>query len=334
MKVVCCPDKLKGVLAAEEAAQALAVGVRRAGLEADELPLADGGEGTAEALAAALGGRWQTAKVADALGRRVEARLLLLPGGRAVVESAQAVGLWRLAPSELDPIRASSAGLGELLLAAVEAGAREILVTLGGSATVDGGEGMRQALSGHSLDGVRLRAACDVKNPLLGPNGAARVFGPQKGATQRQIVELERRLSELEAIRPYAELPGAGAAGGLGAAMAALGAELVSGIDLVLDTVGFRERVTGAVLAVTGEGQVDEGSAQGKVPAGVSAACAAAGVPCIVFGGRVRGGTDALYALGATAIFALSGRRERARQDLETLGEALARVAAAFHDAR
>lgn len=334
MKVVCCPDKLKGVLAAEEAAHALAVGVQRAGLEAYELPLADGGEGTAEALAAALGGHWHTASVADALGRPVEARFLLLPGGRAVVESAQAVGLWRLAQSELDPIRASSAGLGELLLAAVEAGASEILVTLGGSATVDGGEGMRAVLAGRPLDGIRLRAACDVTNPLLGRNGAARVFGPQKGATRSQVTELERRLAGMEAIRPYADLPGAGAAGGLGAAMAALGAELISGIDLVLDTVGFRERVKGALLAVTGEGQVDEGSAQGKVPAGVAAACASAGVPCVVFGGRVSGGAEALYALGATAVMSLSGKRERARQDLEALGEALARIAAAFHDAR
>ncbi len=334
MKVVCCPDKLKGVLTADEAAQALAEGVRRTGLEAEELPLADGGEGTAEALAAALGGTWQTATVADALGRSVETRFLLLPGGRAVVESAQAIGLWRLAPSELDPIHASSAGLGELLLAAVAAGATEILVTLGGSATVDGGEGLRLALAGRSLDHVRLRAACDVKNPLLGPQGAARVFGPQKGATPSQVVELEHRLAQMEAIREYADVPGAGAAGGLGAAMAALGAELVPGIDLVLEAAGFRDRIAGAALVVTGEGQVDEGSASGKVPAGVALACAGAGVPCVVFGGRVRGGIAALYALGATAVFPLSGRRDQARQDLEALGEALGRMVSAFSTSR
>jgi glycerate kinase len=334
VRVLCCPDKLKGVLSAPEATAALAEGVSRAGHDAVELPLADGGEGTGEAIAAAQGGSWHTARVSDALGRRVEARFLLLPGGRAVVESAQAVGLWRLAPSELDPIGASSAGLGELLLAAVDAGATEILVTLGGSATVDGGEGMRRALSVRGLDGVRLRAACDVTNPLLGPRGAARVFGPQKGASREQVVELEGRLAGMKEIAPYAELPGAGAAGGLGAAMAALGAELVSGIDLVLEAAGFRDRLAGCALAITGEGQVDEGSASGKVPAGVAAGCAAAGVPCVVFGGRVRGGTSALYALGATAIFALSGRREHARQDLEVLGEALARLVAAVGESR
>ena len=331
MNVLCCPDKLKGVLSAAEAARALAEGAGRVpGIETEELPLADGGEGTGAALAAVLGGEWRFARVSDPLGRPVEARFALLPGARAVVESAEAIGLWRLERGERDPLRATSAGLGELLAAAVEAGATEILVTLGGSATVDGGAGMRAALAGRSLDSVRLRAACDVTNPLLGERGAARVFGPQKGATRDQVEELERRLAAMEELRPYAELPGAGAAGGLGAALAALGAKLVPGIELVLEAVGFLERLAGADLVVTGEGTVDETSAAGKVPGGVATACAAADVPCVVFGGRVRGGAEALYALGASAVFPLSGRRERAQRDLVDLGEALGRLVTAL----
>jgi glycerate kinase len=330
VSILCCPDSLKGVLTAREAAQALATGVARAGVEADELPLADGGEGTAEALHAALGGEWRVAEVQDPLGRLVDARFLLLPGRRAVVESAEAIGLTRLAPAERDPLVATSAGLGQLLRAAAAAGATEILVTLGGSATVDGGAGMRAELGGRVLPGIRLRAACDVRNPLLGERGAARVFGPQKGATPAQVEELERRLAAMDELRAVCELPGAGAAGGLGAALAALGAELVPGCELVLETLGFAERVAGKRLAITGEGRVDESSAEGKVPAGVATACAAAGVPCVVFGGQVASGAAALYELGASAVLRLTGQPGRARQDLLELGEALGRLARAF----
>jgi glycerate kinase len=330
LTVLCCPDSLKGVLTAREAAQALATGVGRAGLAAEELPLADGGEGTAAALHAALGGEWRTVEVQDPLGRLVDARFLLLPGGRAVVESAEAIGLTRLARAERNPLKATSAGLGQLLRAAADAGAREILVTLGGSATVDGGAGMRGELGDRGLPGVRLRAACDVTNPLLGERGAARVFGPQKGATPAQVEELERKLAAMEELRDVRDLPGAGAAGGLGAALAALGAELVPGSRLVLETLGFEERLAGARLAITGEGRVDESSAEGKVPAGVAAACSAAGVPCVVFGGRVSGGVAALYELGASAVLRLSGDPARAREDLIDLGEALGRLTRAL----
>lgn len=332
MKLVCAPDSLKGVLAATDAAAALAAGARRVdGVEAEPLPLADGGEGTAETLHAVAGGEWRHALVHDPLGRAVDARFLLLPGARAVIESAEAIGLERLEASERDPLRATSYGLGELLAAAVDAGAREVLVTLGGSATVDGGEGMRRALAGRELAGMRLRAACDVTNPLLGERGAARVFGPQKGASPEDVAELERRLAAMEELRPVADVPGAGAAGGLGAALAALGAELVPGIELVLEAVAFTERLRGATLVVTGEGKVDETSAHGKVPAGVVRACAAHGVPCAVFGGLVeRAGARALYALGAAAVLPLSGRPERAHDDLVDLGEALARLTVAL----
>lgn len=331
MSVLCCPDSLKGVLTAREAAQALATGVGRAGLEADELPLADGGEGTAEALHAALGGEWRVVEVEDPLGRLVDARFLLLPGGRAVVESAEAIGLPRLAPGERDPLVATSTGLGQLLRAAAGAGASEILVTLGGSATVDGGAGMRAALGDQGLPGVGLRAACDVRNPLLGERGAARVFGPQKGATPAQVKELERRLAAMAELRDVRELPGAGAAGGLGAAFAALGAELVPGCELVLEALGFRERLAGVRLVITGEGRVDETSAEGKLPGEVTTACVAAGVPCVVFGGQVSaGGAAALYGLGASAVLRLSGQARRAREDLIELGEALGRLAQVF----
>jgi glycerate kinase len=325
LKVTCCPDSLKGVLSATQAAAALAAGARVAGWEADELPLGDGGEGTADALFAALGGEWRTERVRDALGRAVDARWLLLSDGSAVVESAQAIGLWRLRPDERDPMRAASDGLGDLLLAAVRAGAHEVIVTLGGSATVDGGVGLRRALGGQRLDGIRLRAACDVTSPLLGLRGAARVFGPQKGATPAQVEELEHRLAALDELRPYAELPGAGAAGGLGAALAAFGATLEPGSALVLDAVGFQARLAGSDLAVTGEGTVDSTSAAGKVPGAVAAACRSAAVRCVVFGGRVEGSVEELRALGANEVVALSGRPERAVEDLRALGESLAR---------
>jgi glycerate kinase len=322
--IVCCPDSLKGVLSAQGAAAALSAGVRAAGADAVELPLADGGEGTASALAGALGGEWRRARAQDPLGRPVDARWLLLPGSRAVVESAEAIGLPRLTVGERNPLRTSSYGLGELLRQAVEAGAREVIVTLGGSATVDGGAGMREALAGVDLGQVRLRAACDVTNPLLGERGAARVFGPQKGATPAQLVELERRLASIEELRPFADLPGAGAAGGLGAALAALGAVLEPGAELVLATVGFRERVRGAMLAVTGEGGVDRTSTEGKVPGAVAASCREEGVRCVVFGGVVdEAGAGALRALGAEVV-ALSGVRARAHDDLVRLGERLA----------
>ncbi len=288
------------------------------------MPLADGGEGTAEVLRTALGGEWRTAEVSDPLGRWVEARFLLLPGARAVVESAEAIGLWRLRDDERDPTRTTSRGLGELIHAAIEAGAREITVALGGSATVDGGAGLREVLPELRVPVI---AAVDVRNPLLGPRGAARAFGPQKGATPEQVEELEERLASMTELRDVADVPGAGSTGGLGAAFAALGVELVPGIDLVLRDVGFAGALEGAAVAVTGEGGVDPSSAEGKVAAGVAAACAAVGVPCIVFGGRVEpGSAAALYDLGATAVFSLSGRPERARDALGDLGEALGRL--------
>jgi glycerate kinase len=304
------------VLSARKAAAALAEGFRRAGVDVDELPVADGGEGTAEALHAALGGEWREAAVADPLGRKVDARFLRLADERAVVESAEAIGLSRLAPDERDPLRASSRGLGELVVAAVEAGARELLVGLGGSATVDGGAGLREVISSLPVPTV---VACDVSNPLLGERGAARAFGPQKGATPAQVEELERRIAGMDHLRPFAELRGAGAAGGLGAAFAALGAELVPGAELVLSTLGFRRRIRGAALVVTGEGVVDRTTAEGKAPGVVLSVCREEGIRCVVFGGRV------VEPLPGAEAHALSGDPARARDDLVALGEKLGR---------
>jgi glycerate 2-kinase len=311
VRALACPASLKGVLGAAAAAAALAEGLRAGGAAADECPVADGGEGTMEVLRAALGGDWRETQASDPLGRPVRARWLALRDGTAVVESAEVLGLHLLAPQELDPLVASSRGLGELILD-VESSA--LLVALGGSATVDGGAGMRAVL--RRLDGPT-RVLCDVRTRL---GDAARLYGPQKGAGEADVVELEARLAAMRVLQPYAHLPGSGAAGGLGAAFAALGAELVPGAATVLELIGFERRIRGASLVVTGEGTVDATTAEGKAPAEVARACAAAGVRCVVFGGRVVDGADAI---------ALSGDPARAREDLVQLGRRLATGASA-----
>jgi glycerate 2-kinase len=280
--------------------------------------MADGGEGTAEGLRTSLGGEWRTASVSDPLGRPVEARFALLPDGRAVVEAATAIGLARLSGDELDPMRASSRGLGEVIVAAQDAGATGLVVGLGDSATVDGGAGLRQVLGAVPAGTL---VACDVANPLLGPRGAARAFGPQKGATPAQVEELERRLASDPDLEPYADFPGAGAAGGLGAALAFLGATLVPGSELVAGAIGLRARLGGAALVVTGEGTVDAASREGKVTGHVASLAADAGVRCVVFGGRVEASLP-----GAETV-ELSGDPSRAETDLEELGERLGREA-------
>jgi glycerate kinase len=302
---------------------ALTAGLREGGADAEELPVADGGEGTAEVIAAARGGAWRGAAVFDPLGRTVEARYLVLDDGGAVVEAAEAIGLRRLAPEERDPLRASSRGLGELLLAAAADTTGTLLVGLGDTATVDGGAGLLEVV-GERLQGRTLRAACDVRNPLLGERGAARAFAPQKGATPELVEELERRLAAMDVLRPYADLPGAGAAGGLGAAFAALGAELVSGAELVLEIVGLRAQVRGADLVVTGEGTVDRSTFEGKAPGEVLRACQEVGVRCVLFGGQVAEPPPELE------VHELPNGPERAADDLVELGERLARALLGF----
>ena len=312
MKALLCPASLKGVLSARAAAAALGRGFREIGGDATELPVADGGEGSCEVLELALGGEWRDAVVSDPLGRPVPARWLLLPDGRAVVEAAAAIGLPLLAPHERDPLRASSRGLGELLLAALAESPTSLIVALGGTATVDGGAGLRECLRGFSLPTVAL---CDVRTRLA---EAARLFGPQKGASLADIPELEHRLEAMEELRPFAELPGSGAAGGLGAAFAALGADLVPGASAVLDFLGFDERLAGHDLVVTGEGQIDVTTAEGKAPGEIARRCSVAGVRCVFFGGRVR-----VEVAGAETI-ELSGERAQAEADLVDLGRRLA----------
>ncbi len=315
MLALASPASLKGVLSPLEAASLLAAGLRRVpGLVVDELPVADGGEGTAAVIQAALGGTWQTATVSDALGRPVRATWLLLDDGTAVVESAQAIGLPLLDEAERDPLHATSAGLGELLLATLAERPTALLVCIGGTATIDGGTGLR-AVVGARLADIPLRALCDVRNPLLGERGAARVFGPQKGASPEVVEELEARLAALEELAPFRDLPGAGAGGGLGAAFAALGGTLVDGAELVLDTIGFDQRARAADLVVTGEGTVDATTLEGKAPGAVLRRCERLAVRCELFGGVVRDGLRA---------HALSGSPARAGEDLVRLGEELA----------
>jgi glycerate kinase len=297
-----------------EAAAALAAGFRAAACPVRELPVADGGTGTAEVLALALGGDWHEAAVADPLGRLVTARWLLLPDRTAVVESAEAIGLALLEANELDPLLASSRGLGDLVCHALAERPKALLVCLGDSATIDGGAGLLEVLEPFDLE---VQVACDVRNPLLGERGAARVFAPQKGASPEQIDELEERLSARRELRAFAGLAGAGAAGGVGAALAFLGAELVEGARLVLELVRFAEHLPTASLVVTGEGAIDRSTRDGKAPWAVLEACAAAGIRCAVFGGRVEA------ELAGAEVHALSGDTERARQDLVELGRRL-----------
>jgi glycerate 2-kinase len=302
-RALASPASFKGVLSAREAAAALAEGLRT-WAEADELPVADGGEGTLAVLHPALGGEWHEADVHDAFGRPRRARWLVLPSGVAAVEAAEAIPL---DPLLLDPFAASSRGLGELLRAV--GAPSELLVCLGGTANVDGGAGLLEVLEDLP---ARTRVACDVDVPLL---AAARLFAAQKGASPEQALELESRLLALPELAPYADLPGAGAAGGLGAALASLGAELLPGAPLVLDLIGFDP--AGYDLVVTGEGSVDVTTMRGKAPAEVARRCAGMGVRCVVVGGRV------LERLDYAETVALSGDPSRAREDLVEFGGSL-----------
>jgi len=303
VSALACSSSLKGVLEARAASAALAEGLRT-WTDADELPVGDGGEGTLDVLHAALGGDWSETPVHDAFGRRRDARWLTLPDGTVAVEAAEAIPL---DPARLDAMSASSRGFGELIASLGQPPA--LLVCLGGTANVDGGAGLREVL--RALPSPT-RVACDVDVPLL---DAARVFAEQKGASRTQAAELERRLAAMQELTAVAGLPGAGAAGGLGAALAALGAELVPGAQLVLDLIGFDTR--GYDLVVTGEGIVDATTMRGKAPGEVVRRCTAAKVRCVLFGGQVLDAPDDVEAVQ------LSGDPSQARQDLRRLGAAL-----------
>ena len=304
--VLAAPDAFKGTAGAPEVTDAIAAGAAASGWDCDRCPLSDGGEGFAEVLAAARpGGAWHVARVTGPAGRPVEARWWLA-GDEAVVESAAASGLPLAGGAEgNDPVRATTRGTGELVAAAVAAGARRVLVGVGGSATTDGGRGAVEAIeAAGGLGAARVVVACDV---TVGFVDAARSFGPQKGATAAQVVELEERL------RSYAghlrerygvdvgALAGAGAAGGLAGGLAALGAQLVPGFDVVADSVGLAARLARADVVVTGEGCLDATSWTGKVVGGVVRLAAPAGVPVVVVAGVVGPGGDRPAATGGGA---------------------------------
>jgi glycerate kinase len=330
MRVLICPDKFAGTLSAPEAAEAVAAGWRtvRPGDELALRPLADGGPGFVEVLAAAHPeGKRFPAAIADPLGRPVSGEILVV-GETAYVESAQACGLHHLAAGERDPRVASSAGLLQLIVAAAQTpGVGRIVLGLGGSATNDAGVGVLAGLglpeplaafTGGTpepvgaappavLNGIELVGATDVDNPLTGPRGASRVFGPQKGADPAAVEELEAALTRVAAVLPegVAEAPGAGAAGGLGAAILALGGRLTSGIQLVRDAIGLDEQLHRADLVITGEGSFDEQSLHGKVIDGVAGAARALGVPVTVMAGRVTAEPAAWRAVGVTRAVSL-----------------------------
>jgi glycerate kinase len=295
-RALAAPDSLKGVLSARDAAGALEDGFAHVGIVCEQLPLADGGEGTIDALC----DEWSEYAAHDAFGRPRTARVGTRDHG-VVVEAAQAIPF---DGGRLDAMQASSRGLGELLAQLRPEG--PLLIGIGGTATMDGGVGLLEVLRELPAPTTVL---CDVQTTLY---DAPRVFGPQKGATAEQVAELERRLRAMTRLAPYAELPGSGAAGGLGAALASLGAELVPGAHAVVELAGFDP--AGYGLVVTGEGRVDATTAEGKAVTEVVLRCGVAGVPCVVFGGVVEE-----LVPGAETI-ALSGDPARAARDLFELG--------------
>jgi glycerate kinase len=363
MKIVIAPDKFKGSLAADRVAAAIAAGLR-AELPTAELvtvPVADGGDGTVDAAVAA--GFERVPVTVDGPTSEPGPASYARRGETAVVELAGACGLMRLPGGQLAPMAASSYGAGQALAAALDAGARHIIFGVGGSASTDGGTGLLQALGARVLDtqgeplargGGALRdvavldlaglhpglrdcsviLATDVANPLTGPDGAAEVYGPQKGASPEQVIELESGLWRWEVVvaqattgRDWSRVPGAGAAGGVGfAALAVLGAEAQPGIAVVLDLVGFEAALDGAALVITGEGSLDTQTLSGKAPAGVARAAARRGIPVIAVAGRNMLTEAQLAEAGITAVYPLSDLEPDPVRSVAEAGPLLERV--------
>ncbi|MEO8456328.1 MAG: glycerate kinase [Chloroflexota bacterium] len=363
MRILIAPQEYKGTLTATEAAAAIAEGARRAlpHAELNILPLADGGPGTVEAIVAATGGSFRTTSVRGPLGQPVDARWGLLPDGTAVIEMAAAAGLTLVQEASRDPRHATTYGVGELIRAALDAGAQSIIVGLGGSATNDGGAGMAQALGVRLLDAhgddlppggaalaqldridisaidsrlarTRVLGATDVRNPLCGAEGASVVYGPQKGATPAVAHELDAALAHYaEVIQrdlgiAVADVPGAGAAGGLGAGLIAfLDADIRLGIDVIAEAVHLADRIRGADVVLTGEGRLDNQTAYGKTVAGVARIAAGEGVPVIALPGSLGEGWESardLFAAveeasgnGSSPVERLAAAAERALRD-------------------
>lgn len=344
MKIVVAPDSFKESLSAPEVAAAMARGITLAAPHARIhcVPMADGGEGTVQAVLAGTQGERRTAVAQNALGEPIDADWALLGDGTAVIEMATAGGLEQIPRAKRDPLRASSAGVGQLISAALDAGARRIVLGLGGSATNDGGAGMLQALGMAFLDSdsrplepggaalarlaridaqgldPRLRAvqftiASDVDNPLCGAQGASAIFGPQKGANPEQVRQLDAALSCLADVfaqtlgRDDRNAPGSGAAGGLGfAARSWLGAGFRPGVEVVAEIGQLAEVVKGASLVFTGEGRMDSQTLRGKTPMGVARIAREAGVPVVAIAGSLGAGYQMLYGAGIHAAFSLA----------------------------
>lgn len=361
-KILLVPDSFKGTLSSRQVCQVMAGQLRRFFPQAQvkSIPVADGGEGSVEAFLAAAGGERRTRTVTGPFGEPVEAFYGILGDGRtAVIEMAACAGL-PLAEGRLNPERATTYGVGELLLAAKEAGCTKAILGLGGSCTNDGGAGAAAALGAkftradgaafvptggtlgeiaaldvspvaQVLQGMELTAMCDIDNPLYGEAGAAAVFAPQKGADAAMVARLDAGLRHLGQVsarclgRDFSHLPGAGAAGGLGFGMAAFcGAQLRMGIDAVLDAVGFDSLLPGTDVVFTGEGKIDSQSARGKVVSGVAARCRKAGVPVVAVVGQIGQGFEEMYQQGLTAVFSINRAAQPFAESRFHAGENLA----------
>jgi glycerate kinase len=373
MRVLIAADAFKECLPAIAVCAAIASGVRRAEPDCEivEAPMADGGPGTVEALVHATGGEFRTSRVTGPLGEPVEAQFGLFGGGAtAVLETAAASGLELVPVERRNPLLTTTFGTGELIRAALDAGVARIILGIGGSATNDGGAGAAQALGyrlldtdgaslpfggGHlgrlaridatdkdpRLDTVRVDVACDVTNPLIGPDGASAVFGPQKGATPDMIARLDANLAHWSAVVrrdlgvEIALVPRAGAAGGLGGGLLALtNATLCRGVELVIDAVGLRQKLARADLCITGEGAIDGSSSFGKTIVGVAAAAADLHVPVVALTGAVREGARRVLDMGVCAYFGIPMRpysiEESIRNATQLLAEAAEQVVRLF----
>jgi glycerate kinase len=322
--IVVAPDSFKGTFSAVAVADAIGRGIERAGMRADLCPVADGGEGTVDVVLASLGGRLVKVPAHDPLGREMMAAFALLgeDGERALIETAAASGLALLSAEELDPWRADTYGTGELISAAIAAGSREVMIAVGGSATVDGGRGALQAIAEHGgIGGARIVVLSDVETPW---ERCAEIYGPQKGADPDTVRRLEMRLEEYagELPRDPRSVPMSGAAGGLsGGLWAALGAELRPGAPYVLDVLGFDERLRGAAAVVVGEGRLDRQSVMGKIVGEIAGRAHAAGVPLHAIVGQAQIDTATAERIDLRSVIEATTLGE-----LQLAGEQLARA--------
>lgn len=317
MKIVVCPDSFKGSLSAIEVADTIARALSSCYPDSEiiEIPLADGGEGTAELITKYKFPKAIKVEVQDPLKRKISVCFHTdVNGEKAFIESAQIIGLPLLSPEERNPLKASSFGLGETIHKAIEMGCKEITISLGGSATCDGGKGMLEALKNTETNKIKFNIICDVSNPLLGPNGAAKVFAPQKGASHQDIPILEDRLVKLAEEAKQRGLcsdndiykEGAGAAGGLGFAFQTFfKADTIKGIEYVFAETDFKNKIIGADLIITGEGKVDNQSLMGKVLSGVLYNAKKGNIPVIALGGIIENHRNLLKA-GLKEVFEIS----------------------------